>query len=772
MFALKKRTHRTSMLAVAVVTALFGFTLVPTAGDAAFTPDQQACRNKISKAGSKLANKASSAMSKCHHLRDIGKIGAGTNCNNIAQADPKGAVAAAADKLVTAANSNCTGLTPSDLAYTGCPSPCDGTVPAINDFQNVADCIVCVAEDHAVFASFNAQGNPGAPMASSVDQKCHNSLGQGVTKVMKTVVKERTKCQKAAEAAGAMDTSSCISADPKNKINKADTKARSTVQKQCANADLFAMDACSTNLTTLKECVFGEARARGRLTFKAFYELAPGGGVTTTTFVGSTTTTTTSTSTTLPGGPQDPKCPDLGELTLLAGTGATCTDNGDCLAGECDTGLGRCVTVTDLDTGWSGISHDADINDKVVTLGNLNCTGPAPVCGQCTILGVNPDTRTCRCANNNRNICDQPFVVDADDCGAGVICDCYFGGPLPLSAGNTPACVLNRFASDVSGTANVDTGSGSVTAHLRSKVFLGVFLHEPCPVCGGTCTAGLTGSTCAVNLDCDTSPGIGDGTCSNYDPTPNDGLRGGTCYQGKDDGSSCDIDSVNTTFPSPGGGGHSLDCFPTNGKNVSGAGLKIDITQTTGTQSLSSNVPCGAIGVPRLCQCGECSNDPGIPCTSNGDCGAGTCGAELGLAVPNQCDGEGCTDTGDGITGECTTGPDDTSCDAIVRANGEGFISCQGNSDCDVNNIGLPAGLCTLSKRRNCFLPTIVSNGVAHPTAPIGAGVFCIPKTSNGGINSVAGLPGPGRVVNQGRSRTFCASDHGTVYSPGVGGCP
>ena len=129
-------------------------------------------------------------------------------------------------------------------------------------------------------------------------------------------------------------------------------------------------------------------------------------------------------------------------------------------------------------------------------------------------------------------------------------------------------------------------------------------------------------------------------------------------------------------------------------------------------------------------------------------------------------------DSGDGVNAQCTTGPDDASCDGLVRPNGEGFISCNGNADCDPINIGLPGGTCTLIKRRRCFLPTIVSHGVANPSSPIGAGVFCIPKTSNGGVNSVAGLPGPGRVVNQGRSRTFCAGNHGTVYTPGVGGCP
>src|SRR6185369_3726869 len=101
------------------------------------------------------------------------------------------------------------------------------------------------------------------------------------------------------------------------------------------------MDGCSLfSLNNLEDCVFDESRVRGRLTFKSFYTLEPGGGITTTTVVETTTTTT---STTLPGGTQDPQCPDLGELTLLAGTGATCTTNGDCLAGECDTGLGRCV---------------------------------------------------------------------------------------------------------------------------------------------------------------------------------------------------------------------------------------------------------------------------------------------------------------------------------------------------------------------------------------------------------------------------------------------
>ena len=52
----------------------------------------------------------------------------------------------------------------------------------------------------------------------------------------------------------------------------------------------------------------------------------------------------------------------------------------------------------------------------------------------------------------------------------------------------------------------------------------------------------------------------------------------------------------------------------------------------------------------------------------------------------------------------------------------------------------------------------------------MGAAIFCIPPTANPGINTVAGLPGPGRVTNQGLTRKFCG-DFQTEYTPNIG-CP
>jgi len=345
------------------------------------------------------------------------------------------------------------------------------------------------------------------------------------------------------------------------------------------------------------------------------------------------------------------------------------------------------------------------------------------------------------CLNGNR----QPTCSAGQCVGT---CNCYFGPPLPLSSGNTPACILNRFANDISGTANVDLGSGSITANLKAIVFLGELVTVPCPYCTG-------------------------------DTTARDGLRDGICVLGDNAGDACDVQSTNLTFPSPAGDGHSLDCFPAVGKNVSGTGLVIDLVQTTSSDSLASAVPCGFTFSPQLCPCSVCTNDTTRTCRSNADCSAPGICTRTGQGVPsrNQCSNSNCIDSGDGINGACETGPDDKYCDGVYRSNGEPFVGCTTNADCDGTDCGAGVGVglcgtCSLTRRRECFLDPINVTGAADPQTPVGAALFCAAPTANPGINSVAGLPGPGRIVNQARATTFCASDPGTEYIPGTGGCP
>jgi len=318
---------------------------------------------------------------------------------------------------------------------------------------------------------------------------------------------------------------------------------------------------------------------------------------------------------------------------------------------------------------------------------------------------------------------------------------------------------------------------------------------------------------------------------------PNDGIRGGLCHGpgSAHEGQSCDVAGTNATFPArigpilPGGGGYSLDCQPATGLNVSGAGLVINLDQSTGTSSLTAGLDCDGAGAGTdLCPCLACTKDSTLGCTedadcavqggictiypaecstngdcasanlgtctavgntkcslafakscttnadclnvASGDCGLSTCtstGGNGATPLPNVCDGGACSDMGGG-EGECTTGPDDNFCDGLVRISGAGIKTCLNNADCATDGIGN----CTITERRECFLDPIVASGSPDPDFPVAGAVFCIPPTSNGGINSAAGLPGPGRVTTQAAAATYCASDHGTEYQPGVGGCP
>jgi hypothetical protein len=108
-------------------------------------------------------------------------------------------------------------------------------------------------------------------------------------------------------------------------------------------------------------------------------------------------------------------------------------------------------------------------------------------------------------------------------------------------------------------------------------------------------------------------------------------------------------------------------------------------------------------------------------------------------------------------------------CDAIVKSDGESAAGCLNNGDCTEGGYGL----CTVQKKASCFLDPIVAQGVPDPVYPIAAATFCIPPASNSGVNSSAGLPGPGRVISQGSAKTFCASNNLVQYNPGgVPACP
>ncbi len=356
-----------------------------------------------------------------------------------------------------------------------------------------------------------------------------------------------------------------------------------------------------------------------------------------------------------------------------------------------------------LDSGWTGLGHNATVvTDGVLTVA-LNCTPAERPCGVCNVSGpvanVNADQGT---INNQRCSKDTTIRCTADgDCGGSGPCRFFFGSPLPLTAGGISTCVVNEVTGGVSGTANVETGTFSTGVNLTSSVFTQVELSRPCPTCEG-------------------------------DPTPNDGVAGGTCNGGLNDGASCDI---NGSSPVPAFGDTSLDCAP----GVAGTGiasLPIDLSGSSGTESLeiTANSPnCTAFGF----------NPDLPPFLADGKCPCSAAGGEP--TKPNPCINGVCDDVGGG-QGQCmTSGPFDQNCAPL-----ETFRGCLTNDDCTgIDTCGFRARSCFLDNgfvgnniqaQGNAGVP---NNGVSNG---IFAATFCIDNTSSGAVNAAAGLPGPGRI--------------------------
>jgi hypothetical protein len=324
---------------------------------------------------------------------------------------------------------------------------------------------------------------------------------------------------------------------------------------------------------------------------------------------------------------------------------------------------------------------------------------------------------------------------------------------------------------DATGTVDPDAGALDLNVELRAMVYQGIGATVPCPTCGGRCLApeARLDVPCNFNADCDTEEEQGE--CGRYDATPGDGEREGLCVGGTSAGFGCDSEGVNTTFPAPGGGGTSLDCFPLPAANMAGQGLIVNLNETTGTASLGTGVPCGFTlpGAERLCPCGQCS-DGAAPCASNVDCTApATCATDSGTAFPTECDDEVCTidATGEGV---CADGPIDRFCDQILRSNGRGLLGCNSNADCAAEVVGTP-GACTLEEARECF-PTIISAvGKPDPRTPVAVAVSCIASTSSSALNDSIGLPGAMRMISQLALTGRCEPGSPLPYVPGQG-CP
>jgi hypothetical protein len=459
-----------------------------------------------------------------------------------------------------------------------------------------------------------------------------------------------------------------------------------------------------------------------------------------------------------------------------------------CNAAQAETCDSLLIQPTQMDYGWKGPAHDRPWPDDASFRLAITkrCGGTGAVCtndGECgpescqpTCSGAPGADEICEytsAALSKRCITDMSRVCTSDAGCAGVPCVTFLGVPVPVVSSGVPFCVAAYLVDDATGTVDMADGDASLELTTRWRIHLGINLATPCPRCSasgveqpgaaGVCDGGpANGNACTVDA---VSADFG---ALSYDcpPANNANISGPGLYRafGRADTGS---HSATATLPcaSP------FDQFhPGTGGNP----ICLDDFTACASNDDCATAPCGL-----YCHCGFCDEgfglDPDRPCMSDADCDGGTCGVapadgELSQAQPNKCDSLVC---GEVRPEQCCTS-DDPGCSMptapIGVCNGEA-AGCVTNDECLASGRG---NECVLSPRK-CFESTIDHSGAAtastnrctgqtpavacETNADCEAGacegvcpaarfqlLTCASGASSAAYNSAVGLPGPLRL--------------------------
>lgn len=265
-------------IAVALVIALALQASPAQAVPASVAKANAGCQKRFAIGVRKIAATTLKSMARCHAERLRGDVGAGVDCNALAELDA--GVIAKIDKLAAkldgTAEKNCVGKgasLPVTLGYATCPAPCDAI--ATDDHAGVAECLVCVAADAAAAASATSLDTPPAPNGDVSVRACADALVSAGDKAFGARVKEQTKCQSRKIAGKGDPGVDCKNDDPAGKIAKADGKAVSSVARCADDAAVAALDSCAATVAGAQGCVpAGVAAATANL-FDALFPDPP-----------------------------------------------------------------------------------------------------------------------------------------------------------------------------------------------------------------------------------------------------------------------------------------------------------------------------------------------------------------------------------------------------------------------------------------------------------------------------------------------------------------
>jgi len=513
---------------------------------------------------------------------------------------------------------------------------------------------------------------------------------------------------------------------------------------------------------------------------------------------------------------KDADCKICDEFSVNAGT--SCTDGTDCQS-QCYDGAGvptgPCTSQANCAAGEICLGRCDDTQTCIVT----NAGGPFPVAAA--------GAAVCNVQKFRTNISGTRNLVTAEN-------EMYFEMYSITHLGertSRPCPVCGGFC--VGGSQDLEVCKGRCETSEDPCRF-----DSDCPGVDEKCsdqTPDCPGGFCQLELICGTEPGSNDevdgAPCrieyeSQYFGTPSSDCQpaagrniGGEGFLVKHQPTGSELKTLPFAVPCTAAGFELFDCpCPADGGHPTkpnactpacdAAGPEFGIGCADGNSGGQGTKCAAGVNVGKLCDedsdcpgssCSSnpahCTGDPAFErfsCTTNADCGVGTCvdacpgGRCVPLCIPEPGDPE------DGI---CSAGPDVYTCENpafgfinCTKAAAEGGCAatcsvsatpcdsindcptgetCEGDcdraQDCEAGVDGtigteddfVGAGPC-IARDRGCNLNPIaieggdIFNGLGDNTNYLRSSIWCFGKTLNAGVNATSGFGGPGTIRERG----------------------
>ena len=231
-----------------------------------------ACRYKVAQATRNYSAFLVERSLLCHKQRMRGRLPAAIDCNDpttwAANGFSRGVFLRNKDRALLARKVN--GCRPdaslAALGYASCPAPCDGI--AINGFADLADCVLCLADDCVEPALTSVFGTTPLPAARGA-AKCVERAGRhlGGCDNPRAVLQQNCHLKKDRGYAGSETVPDCGAVDDPShpfsaRMAAFRAKKSLVLEKRCADVDVAAeTDTCGNDAATLVTCTNALAEA-------------------------------------------------------------------------------------------------------------------------------------------------------------------------------------------------------------------------------------------------------------------------------------------------------------------------------------------------------------------------------------------------------------------------------------------------------------------------------------------------------------------------------